>query len=233
MFEHEELQLRELLESKRGVAPDSQPYFSIVARYNEILSRMIDSGLSEPLNDDLLLDPHLLSDKYFQFERRLEQSYTVVRFVKEQCSFVCIAAVTGVKDSTARVEVVEQFWGKLPSHVDIGFFTPWGLDSWFKKREKSIIFLDQSLNSLGLVGRMPIFVREGVEYAASYSEHTDFWPYTAKVREDVLAGGRVYLIELDALRDIFSEMTQESGSLRMRGVKFLKDFRKTRRPATI
>jgi hypothetical protein len=232
MFAHKEHLLKDLLDEKRHVPPDSARYFDIVAEYNEILNSMIDSGLSGPLRDDLLIDPHLLSDKYFDFERRCEQGYTIDRFIKEQCSFVFLAEIGRVRTSSARAKVVEQYLGVLPRFVEVGFFIPWGFSTWLKKGEQALIFLDQSLTSLGLLGRMPVFRKDGREYAASYSGHRDFWPYEIDVREDVVDGESVYSIDLETVKGLLSNICRETDSLR--GTKkSLALFKKIGRPASI
>jgi hypothetical protein len=233
MFEHKEHLLRELLEEKRHVPVDSTQYLHLVAQYNEILNSMIDGGMSEPLEDDLLIDPHLLSNKYFDFERRCEQGYTIDRFVKEQCSFVCLAVITKVRTSSAHAKVLEQYLGILPRHVEVGFFIPWGFNNWFKEGEQTLIFLDQSLISLGLMGRMPIFWKDGTGYVASYSGHRDFWPYGVDVREDVLDGENIYRIELGTVKCVLSEICREGISLPMGEAKSLATIRKVRTPTAI
>lgn len=233
MFDNEEYLLKELLEEKRDVPAGSARYVHIVNRYNEILNSMIDGGLSGPLRDDLLIDPHLLSDKYFDFERRCEQGYTIDEFIKEQCSFVCLAQIDEVRGSSARAEVLEQYLGVLPRLVEVGFFIPWGFDTWFRKGERALIFLNQSLTSLGLVGRMPVFRKEGRECVASYSGHRDFWPYGIKVDEDVLDGESIYSIELETVKGLLSEMRREVNPLHEGMKKTLAPFRRIGSPTSV
>jgi hypothetical protein len=233
MFEHKEHLLRVLLEEQRQVPVNSIQYFDLVRRYNDVLNSMVDTGLSEPLTDDLLIDPQLLSDKYFNFERRCEQSYTIDRFVKEQCSFICLTEVERVGTSSVRARVLEQYLGRLPQRVEIGFFIPWGFDTWYKKGERALVFLDRSLTSLGLMGRMPVFLKGGKEYAASYSEHEDFWAYRVDVTEEHLDGERVFGIELTALQRLISSICQGGGSIVPGGVKWLTAFRKVKGAAEV
>ena len=204
-FDDQKRRLKEFLDAKRQTVPDSPEYFRLVEQYNETLNDMLDSGLSVPLEDELLLDDDLLSDRYMDFEAQWNKKhhpFTAQRLIKERSSFICLVEVSKVESHTVQATVVRQYKGELPDEIRIGFYIPWGMSSWYKDGERAVVFLDDDYISLGLSGRMPVIERGGVEYAVSYEEDPDFWPGGVSVKQETLDGQRVSLIELRSLEAI-------------------------------
>jgi hypothetical protein len=207
MFEIKKEQLRNLLNQKAQTKPDSPKYFELINKYNNTLSDLIDEGLDEPIEDDLLLDDYLIDNKYLDFEKkwRQEHPYTIKNFIDEQCFYICLVEIREVKSHTARAKVLHSYKGGLAGEIKINFFIPWGREKWFEAKEKSFVFLDGDLISLGLLGRMPLVERDGAEYAASYAEESSFWPDDVQVREGVVNGEKLFLIQRIAVENIISE----------------------------
>jgi Tfp pilus assembly protein PilF len=210
LFNKQKQQLKNLLNAKRQIVPDSEAYFRLVGQYNEILNNIIDNGLEMPLEDELLLDDDLLSDKYFEFEKQWNKDhpYTIEEFI-EKSSFICMVEILKVESHTAHARVIRQYKGELPDDIRIRFFIPWGLSEWYKNAERAIIFLDNELTSLGLSGRMPIIERDGVEYAVTYNENPDFWLGNASISQGTLDGERVLLIELKLVEALINKNEQK------------------------
>lgn len=210
-FEQQKQQLKDLLDTKRQTAPDSQEYFRLADQYDELLNYMVDNGLDSPIEDELL-DEDLLSDKYLEFEKQWNKAhpYTIEQFIEEKCSFICLAEILNIESNTAYARVIRQYKGELPGDIRIKFFVPWGLSKWYRDGERAIVFLNDELVNLGLLGRMPIIERNGIEYAVSYNENPGFWPKTTQLKQGTLNDERVLLIELRQVETIINKNKQKS-----------------------
>jgi Tfp pilus assembly protein PilF len=205
-FKHQKQQLKNILDARKQAVPDSDDYFSLLDQYSEILDKMIDNGLNKPLEDELLLDDDLLRDKYFEFEKQWNKNhpYTIKKFIEEKSAFIYMVEISEIEAHTAQANVIRQYKGNLPSEIKFRFYVPWGLSKWYKSGEKTIVFLDKELISLGLSGRMPVIKRNTIEYAASYNENRDFWLGNASINQKTLDGERVLLIELKLVEAIIN-----------------------------
>jgi len=212
MFEQEKQQLRELLQKQRCSQPSSAEYSHSVRLYNEILDDMIERGLRQPLPEELLLDPTLLSEKYSKMEEQWEHAHPCMfeQFIK-RCSYIYLVEVKEVGSHTLTAKVMRDYrtekswWQRWPRTVEIKYYIPWGFDKWFTPGERSIVFLDDKMISRGIPGRMPLVERDGLQFVVSYQENRDFWPQNVDVVPSTFEGAQVYLVEWGAIEEIITE----------------------------
>jgi RNA polymerase sigma factor (sigma-70 family) len=211
MFKSEKQQLKALVRRRWSAAPLSPERAQLVSVYNEILDGMVDRGLSEPLPDELLLDPTLLSEKYSSMEERWEAEHPITfeRFV-EKCPHVYMVEVKEVGSHTAQARVLRDYkgqrpwWQKLSHTVEIKYYVPWGVNKWYAEGERALAFLDKDMISQGLAGRMPLVEREGTWFAASYQRGSRFWPPGPEVVPASLGNAVVHLVELEAVERLIT-----------------------------
>lgn len=211
MFKSEKQLLKGLVRKRRSTGPLSPERAQLVSVYNEILDGMVDRGLSEPLPDELLLDPTLLSEKYSSMEERWEAEHPITfeRFV-EKCPYIYMVEVKEVGSHTAQARVIRDYkdqrpwWQKLSRTVEIKYYVPWGVNKWYAKGERALVFLDKDMISQGIPGRMPLVERNGMSFAASYQRDSRFWPSGLEVVQAPLGNAVVYMVEFKALERLIT-----------------------------